>query len=272
MGNGMPEISKAKIVIQEGPKVVVHHGWTEMGQGVNTMALQFFCEETGIPPEIVEIHVETKEEALGGMTTASRGTSLVGNAIIEACRELKKDLENNSLDDLVGKVYRGEWICDWTTKPGAKVDKVITHYSYSYATQLAVFNEKGELEKIYAAHDVGKVINPLLFEGQVEGSIHMGLGYTFSEEFPMENGYPCSTRLRDLQILRAKDMPEVEVIAVEVKDPYGPYGAKGVGEIGLVPTAPAVCNGLYQVDGKRRYSLPIARKGKNTKYKIILGI
>jgi xanthine dehydrogenase molybdenum-binding subunit len=76
-----------------------------------------------------------------------------------------------------------------------------------------------------------------LFEGQLEGSIHMGLGYAISEGMVMANGRPTSTRLRQMGILRAKEMPEMEVIGVDVPDPYGPYGAKGVGEIGLVPTA-----------------------------------
>jgi xanthine dehydrogenase molybdenum-binding subunit len=85
----------------------------------------------------------------------------------------------------------------------------------------------------------------------------MGLGYAISEELEMENGRPKSTRLRNMGILRAKEMPEVEVIGVEVPDPYGPYGAKGVGEIGLVPTPGAVANALYQFDGVRRYTLPM---------------
>ena len=137
------------------------------------------------------------------------------------------------------------------------VDKVYTHYSYSYATQLVTLDEDGRIQKITAAHDAGKIFNPVLFEGQLEGSIHMGLGYAISEELVMENGRPKSTRLRDCGILRAKEMPEMEIIGVEVADPYGPYGAKGVGEIGLVPTAGAVANALYQYDGVRRYKLPM---------------
>jgi xanthine dehydrogenase molybdenum-binding subunit len=117
--------------------------------------------------------------------------------------------------------------------------------------------EDGRIQKITAAHDAGKIFNPTLFEGQLEGSIHMGLGYAISEELVMENGRPKSTRLRDCGILRAKEMPEMEIIGVEVPDPYGPYGAKGVGEIGLVPTAGAVANALYQYDGVRRHKLPM---------------
>jgi xanthine dehydrogenase molybdenum-binding subunit len=84
----------------------------------------------------------------------------------------------------------------------------------------------------------------------------MGLGYAISEELVLENGRPKTTSLRLMGILRAREMPEVEVIGVEVADPNGPFGAKGVGEIGLVPTAAAVANAFYQYDGTRYYKLP----------------
>ncbi|MFQ5400701.1 MAG: selenium-dependent xanthine dehydrogenase [Anaerolineae bacterium] len=257
IGNGMPDASSARITIAAPDKVIIDHGWTEMGQGVNTVALQVVCNETGIDPSLIEVRIDTAAEQAAGMTTASRATSLVGNALIDACKELKKDLETHSLAELVGKQYEGVWVVDWTTKPGAMVEKIYTHYSYSYATQLVTLDEKGRIEKITAAHDAGKIFNPMLFEGQLEGSLHMGLGYAISEELALENGRPKSTRLRQCGILRAKEMPELEIIGVEVPDPYGPYGAKGVGEIGLVPTAGAVANALYQYDGVRRYKLPM---------------
>lgn len=257
IGNGMPDSSKVTITIEAEDKIVVDHGWTEMGQGVHTMALQTLVTETGLDPSLVEVRVDTTSEMVTGMTTASRATSLVGNATIDACKGLKADLENHSLADLVGKQYVGDFTVDWTTKPGAMVEKVYTHYSYSYATQVVVLDDSGQVDKIIAAHDAGKIFNPTLFEGQLEGSIHMGLGYAISENLELEGGIPKSTMLRKCGILRAKDMPEMEVIGVEVPDPYGPYGAKGVGEIGLVPTAGAVANALYQFDGVRRTELPM---------------
>lgn len=257
VGNGMPDESKARVQILAPDKVLVDHGWTEMGQGVNTMAQQVVCNETGIDPRFIEVRIDTVSEQEAGMTTASRATSLVGSALINACKQLKEDLKTHALADLVGRSYEGHFIIDWTTKPGAMVEKVYTHYSYSYATQLVTLGEDGRIQKITAAHDAGKIFNPTLFEGQLEGSIHMGLGYAISEELVLENGRPKSTRLRDCGILRAKEMPEMEIIGIEVPDPYGPYGAKGVGEIGLVPTAGAVANALYQYDGVRRYKLPM---------------
>lgn len=262
IGNGMADEGKIKIEIISGEKIILHHGWTEMGQGVNTMAVQFLCEETRIAPDIVEVCVDTAEGATAGMTTASRATSIIGNSIANTCKKLKEDLINHSLAELAGNVYRGEWACTWTTKPGDETKEIITHYSYSYATQVVALNDEGQIDTVYAAHDAGKIINPNLFEGQIEGSIHMGLGYALSEDLPLEEGVPKSTRLRKCGILRAKEMPKMKVIGIEVPDPHGPYGVKGVGEIGLVPTAAAVANAFYQYDGTRYYKLPIKERIK----------
>ncbi len=260
IGNGIHEEGRVKIEIVSPSKVILHHGWTDMGQGVDTMAVQFLCHETGIDPAIVEIKVDTKEEASAGMTTASRATSIIGNSIANACIQLKEDLKSKSLSDLVGNVYKGQWVCNWTTKVGDDVDEIVTHYSYSYATQIVVLNDDGKIDTVYAAHDAGKIINPGLFEGQIEGSIHMGLGYAITEDIELENSIPKSTRLRKMGILRAKETPKMEVIGIEVPDPHGPYGVKGVGEIGLVPTAAAVANAFYQYDGTRYYKLPIKKR------------
>ncbi|MCB0091338.1 MAG: selenium-dependent xanthine dehydrogenase [Caldilineaceae bacterium] len=270
IGNGMPDASSVRISVvaagnegldsdQRDVKVVIEHGWTEMGQGINTMAVQMLCEETGIGPDAIEVRIDTDAGTFTGMTTASRATSLLGNAILDAAVKLRTDLGQKSLPELMGNVYMGEWVVDWTTKPGYQNEsgEDITHYSYSYATQLVVLDDEGQVQKVTAAHDAGRIINPTLFEGQIEGSIHMGLGYAISEELPYEGGRPKSTMLRKCGILRAKEMPEMEVVGVEVPDPHGAYGLKGVGEIGLVPTAGAVANALYQFDQERRHQLPM---------------
>jgi aldehyde oxidoreductase len=262
IGNGMADEGKVKIEIVSEKKIILNHGWTEMGQGVSTMAVQFLCEETGIEPDIVEVRVDTAEGATAGMTTASRATSIIGNSIANTCKKLREDLKTHSLQELSGKVYYGEWVCDWTTKPEDKSKEIITHYSYSYATQVVILNDEGKVDTVIAAHDAGKIINPSLFEGQIEGSIHMGLGYALSEDLELEEGVPKSTKLRKCGILRAKEMPKMEVIGIEVPDPHGPYGVKGVGEIGLVPTAAAVANAFYQYDGTRYYKLPIKKRIK----------
>ena len=257
VGNGMADYSDVIIEIQSEKHVLLQHGWTEMGQGVHTVATQVLCEETGIPPAIVEVTVDSRAGIPTGMTTSSRATALLGNAILEASKQIREDLKHNTLQQLSGKIYKGNYTCDWTTKPGADVKEIITHFAYGYATQLVVLDEKGKIETIYAAHDAGKIMNPVRFEGQVEGAVHMGLGYALTEDLPMVDGQLLSTKMRDLKILRAKDMPEIVVLGVEVKDPVGPYGAKGLGEIGLVPTAAAVANALCDFDGVRRYKLPM---------------
>lgn len=262
IGNGMPDDGVIKIEIVSEDKVILNHGWTEMGQGVNTMAVQFLCEETGIDSKIVEVVVDTSKEARSGMTTASRATSLIGNSIRETAKQLVADLKKYTLSELIGKTYTGIWVCDWTTKPGDVTNEIVTHYSYSYATQVVLLDENGNINKVVAAHDAGKIINPTLFEGQIEGSVHMGLGYAISEELVLDKGIPKSTRLREMGILRAKETPEIEVIGVEVADPNGPHGAKGVGEIGLVPTAGAVANAFFKFDGIRYSKLPIKNRVK----------
>jgi CO/xanthine dehydrogenase Mo-binding subunit len=252
--------SEVKIEIKSGGHIVLHHGWTEMGQGVDTVVQQIFCEETGIDDSgMIDVMVCTSHSARSGMTTASRATSLVGNAIIEASKALKKDLETKSLSELDGKIYRGRCALDYTSDTG-DLNDIITHFAFGYATHLVVLDERGDVDTVYAAHDAGKVINPTLFEGQIQGAVLMGLGYALTEDCPMKNGILGTSRLSKLGILKAKDVPNIVVKAVEVKDPLGPYGAKGIGEIGSVPTAGAVANALYQFDKARRYVLPMKDK------------
>jgi len=262
VGNGMADFSDVIIEIKSENQVVLHHGWTEMGQGVHTVATQVLYEETGIPPAIVNVIVDSSAGIPTGMTTSSRATVLLGNAILDASKEIREDLKHKTLKELSGKTYKGNYICNWTTKPGAEVKEIITHFAYGYATQLVVLDENGKIATVYAAHDAGKIMNPMMFEGQIEGAVHMGLGYALTEDLPMIDGQLVSTKMRDLKILRAKEMPEVVVLGVEVKDPVGPYGAKGLGEIGLVPTAAAVANALWDFDGVKRYSLPMGRQIK----------
>jgi len=261
IGNGMIDFSEIKIEIVSGRKVKLCHGWTEMGQGIDTVAVQVLSTETGIDPEVIEVRVGTEDGAVAGMTTSSRGTVLIGNGIIEACIELKKDLEKNSLDQLKGKTYRGRWSFENSTKPGAD-GEVITHYSYSYATQLVSLDDHGNIKKVIAAHDGGKIINPVLFEGQVEGAVLMGIGYAVSENLKVKNGYPVSTKLKDLGLPRIGDLPEIIVRGIEVEDPIGPYGAKGIGEIGLVPTAAAIANAFCSFNGIRQKKLPLNKINK----------
>lgn len=263
VGNGMNDESKVIIEIVSDKKIILQHGWTEMGQGVHNMALQTLCQETGVHPEIIEVVVDTDAQIKTGMTTSSRATALVGLAVINAAKGLKNDLKTKSLRELSGKTYKGEFVCDWTSKPGSGVEDPVIHYSYGYAAQLCILDEDGKIAKIIAAHDAGKIMNPMLFEGQIEGGVHMGVGYALTEELPMKDGFLLNDRMRKLGILRAHETPEIVVKGVEVKDPVGPYGAKGIGEIGLVPTAAAVANALFAFDGVKRMKLPLRKETNN---------
>jgi xanthine dehydrogenase molybdenum-binding subunit len=191
------------------------------------------------------------------MTTASRATALSAAAGQRAARRLAADLQQHSLEELAGREYCDEFICDFTTKPGVNIENPRTHMTFSYATQVVILGEDGRIQRVVAAHDVGHAINPLLCAGQIEGAVHMGLGYALSEDFPCTGGRPDSLLLRDLGILKAKDTPEIDVILIEIPDEIGGYGAKGVGEIGLVPTAGAVAAALHAYDGIRRFQLPM---------------
>ena len=257
IGNGVQDESKVKVVIDSPTEITIHHGWTEMGQGVFTMAVQFLCEATGVNPNFISVKVDTSKDTPCGMTTASRGTSLIGNSVLDAGNKLKADLETHSLQELVGREYVGEWVCDWTTAIEADADEPQTHYSYSYATQVVTLDDSGKVENVFAAHDAGRIVNPILFEGQLEGSVHMGLGYALSEKFDMEEGRPVHTKLGKLGMIRASATPNIVVIGIEEPDEFGPCGAKGVGEIGLVPTASAVANAFFQFNGERQYELPL---------------
>ncbi len=258
IGNGVKESGQAMVTVNPDQTITINTGFTEMGQGFCTIMIQFFCDATGIDPRIVNVKIDTTEPTPCGMTTASRATVLGGRAVIKAAEEIKKELDKGkTLKDLSGKKYFGEVIIDYTTSLETKTDKPITHISFGFATQVCILDDNGKLKKYVAAHDVGRVINRKMIEGQLEGSIHMGLGYALTEELRLKDGVPESFKFRSLGILRAKDMPETEIILIEENEPEGPCGAKGVGEIGLVPTAGAVAGALYKFDGIRRYKLPM---------------
>jgi CO/xanthine dehydrogenase Mo-binding subunit len=239
--------------------VEVRHCWTEMGQGVHTVALQVAVEELDIAPERVHVMVDTTRELGAGQTTGSRGTLMVAGAVRAACEAARTARCAPEIDHV------GEYRVDWTHKLGT-VENPTIHSTFSYAAQLVVLGrEDGDIERVVAVHDVGRAVNPLLCTGQVEGSVHMGLGYALTEDFPVDpvTGFPTNMTLRSLGILRPKDVPEIEVVLIESPQPDAPYGIKGVGEIGLVPTAGAVAAALHDFDATWRNCLPMRRGGQD---------
>ncbi len=264
LGNGFREVSRAVVHFRAAPDengrdIEVRHGWTEMGQGVHTVALQVAAQELGVDPNRIEVIVDTTRELGFGQTTGSRGTLMAAGSVREACAAA------HAGGCAIGVDYEGEHLVDWTHKIGdPNHPQPIIHSAFGYAAQMAIIDRAtGAIEKMVAVHDVGRAVNPLLCEGQIEGSLHMGLGYALTEQFPHdpETGFPTNMTLRSLGILRAKDVPVMEVQLVEVPQPRSPYGIKGVGEIGLVPTAPAVAAALHELDGQWRNTLPMRPKG-----------
>lgn len=258
LGNGMPDEGKAVLRVEAADRVTIHTAFTEMGQGHHTICVQTACEETGLPPEVFAPLTDTSVDVDCGQTTASRATVLGGLAVMQATRRLRAALAaGRTLGDLVGQEFRGDYACTYTTALGADVPDPKTHLTYGFAAQVVLLNDDGTLKKLVAAHDVGKVMNPTLLEGQIEGAIHMGLGYALTEEFVVTGGRIQSVDVHSLQVLRAHHMPEIEIIFIEEPDPETAYGARGVGEIGLVPTAPAVAGALEAFDRVHRTRLPM---------------
>lgn len=258
IGNGAIEWGKARLVVEADGTISVYNGYTEMGQGLLTILVQFAAEVTGLPASIFRPKVDATFALGCGQTTGSRATLFAGRAVTSAASKLRAELDRGlPLGELAGRVFAADVVVDDTTPLGADVPRVKTHTSFGYATQVCVLDERGRVAAFIAAHDVGRAVNPSLCEGQIEGAIHMGLGYALTEELACENGVPVTFKLREIGVLRARDMPSIEVILVEDPEPEGPFGAKGVGEIGLVPTAAAVAGALEAYDGLRRYTLPM---------------
>ena len=257
LGNGFKEITRAVVHFKHNGRIEVRHGWTEMGQGINTVAQQVAVEELGVDGSLIDVIVDTTRELGFGQTTGSRGTLMGAGAVKAACESARV------ANCAIGIDHVGEYRVDWTNKLGEPgVDNPIIHSTFGYAAQLVIVDrETGKIEHVVAAHDVGRAVNPQLCEGQIEGSVHMGLGYALSEDFPSdpETGFPTNKTLRSLGILRAKDVPKISVQLVESAQPNSPYGIKGVGEIGLVPTAGAVAAALHDFDGVWRSKLPMKR-------------
>ena len=254
LGNGFREVTRAVVRFRSDGIVEVRHGWTEMGQGVHTVALQVAVEELGISAESIRVIVDTTRQLGFGQTTGSRGTLMAAASVQKACEAAKADGCKPDVD------YTGEHVVDWTHHLGDPgVENPIIHAAFGYAAQMVIMDKDTQkIEKVVAVHDVGRAVNPLLCEGQIEGSVHMGLGYALTEDFPSDDrGFPTNMTLRSLGILRAKDVPPIEVHLVECPQPKSAYGIKGVGEIGLVPTAPAVAAALREADGQWRTTLPM---------------
>lgn len=261
IGVGLPDIGKCMISIENG-KAHIRTSAACIGQGVGTIVLQMVCETTGLLPNDIVVEMpDTTRTPNTGTTTASRQTVFTGEASRQVALKLKEVLKTKTLADLEGEEFYAEY--SGVTDPmNSEKENPESHVAYGYATQVVVLDENGKVIKVAAAHDVGKAINPKNVEGQIEGGVVMGLGYALTEDLKVENG-SVKSKFGTLGLLRSTDVPEIESIIIEKNKESLAYGAKGVGEIVVIPTAPAVQGAYYKYDGKFRTSLPL----KETAYK-----
>ncbi|KLU63923.1 putative xanthine dehydrogenase subunit D [Desulfosporosinus acididurans] len=261
VGVGLPDTGRVKLQVRAG-KVVVLTSAACIGQGLATVATQIVNEATGLPLEQISFGApDTFLTPDSGTTTASRQTLFTGEAIRQASLKLQHALYKSSLEELEGMEFYGEYFGK-TDPINSDKQNPVSHVAYSYATQVVILNEQGFVEKVVAAHDVGRAINPKAVEGQIEGGVVMGLGYALREDFPLQNGVPTA-KFGTLGLLRSTDVPEIETIIIEKNSSPLAYGAKGIGEISSIPAAPAVASAYHKFDGKVRCTLPL----RETPYK-----
>lgn len=255
VGVGLPDWGRCRLTVEDG-KLYIRSGASCIGQGLGTVLVQMACEALGISDrDIVYVAAETNLAPDSGTTSGSRQTLVTGEALRRACRDLKQDMAGRTLSDLNGREYLGEYLAA-TDKLGADKKNPISHVAYGYATQVVLLGEDGTVEKVAAAHDVGKAINPLSVEGQIEGGVVMSLGYALTEDFPLDHGRPTA-KFGTLGLFRADKTPDVESIIIEKNKDSLAFGAVGIGEITSIPTAPAVQGAYYRLDGKFRTKLPL---------------
>jgi len=256
-GMGKKDIGRCILSIEAG-LVHIRTSAACMGQGIGIMCATVLCETTGLDPAlIVHERADTVRTPDSGTSTASRQTVVTGEAVRRVSEKLKVELDKGlTLADLEGREFYGEYSVK-TDPMGSIKENPISHTSYSYGAQVVILNQEGKVEKVVAAYDVGTPVNIQSVEGQIEGGILMGLGFAMTEEFKVEGGYP-KTKLGTLGLMRAKDAPELETILVQGKGRIPEtYGAKGCGELCLIPTAPACSHAYYRLDGRFRAQLPL---------------
>lgn len=256
VGVGIPDTGRVILAVRDG-RVHIRSGASCIGQGLGTVLKQVVVEYGGLKPDEVDYDAANTINAPdSGTTSGSRQTLVTGEAAIRACQKLRQDLDTMPLAQLEGKEYYGEYLAK-TDPLGANVPNPVSHVAYGYATQVCILNDEGRVEKIVAAHDVGKAVNPLSVEGQIEGGVIMSMGFALTEEYALKDCKPTS-RYGTLGLLRANQVPEVESIIVEKPGLQVAGGAIGIGEITSIPTAPAIAGAYYRYDGQYRTVLPLA--------------
>ena len=258
VGVGLPDTGRARLKINDG-KREIYCGASDIGQGCATVFVQMVSESLGLPKsKIKNMGSNSEVDPDSGTTSGSRQTLISGEAIRRVSVEVKAALDEagGDLDKLNGREFYAEYF-EPTDKLGADVPFPKSHVAYAYATHLVVLDDEGKVSKVIAAHDSGKVVNPISIQGQIEGGVLMSLGYALTEDFKLQDCM-VKSKFGTLGLMRSVDIPEIQAIYVEKKELLGvAYGSKGIGEIATIPTAPAVQNAYYKRDGKLRPKLPM---------------
>ncbi len=258
VGVGLPDKGRAKLAVRDG-KVELYAAASDIGQGCATVFLQILAQATGLPREkLVNMGANSEVAPDSGTTSGSRQTLITGEAVRMAAAELKADLDGagGDLSALEGLEYSAEFF-DPTDKLGSDKPNPKSHVAYGFATHVVILDDDGRVKGVWAAHDSGKVVNPISIQGQIEGGVLMGLGYALTEDFPLKDCVP-QARFGTLGLMRADQIPDIHAIYVEKEEllPFA-YGAKGIGEIATIPTAPAAQGAYYARDHVLRTSLPM---------------
>ena len=266
VGVGIPDWGRCKLIVEPDGKVHIYTGASCIGQGLGTVLVQTVVTCTGLRRgDVVYERSNTWIAPDSGDTSGSRQTLVTGEATRRACAKLKAELDGGkTLAQLAGQEFYGEYLAK-TDPLGADVPNPVSHVAYGYATQMCILDrETGKIKKMVAAHDVGKAVNPLSIEGQIEGGVVMSMGYALTEQYPIDENCKPTAKYGTLGLFRANQLPEQEIEAIVVEKPGLDVagGAIGIGEITSIPTAPAIADAYYRLDGERRLALPLA----NTPY------
>lgn len=291
-GSGAYDAAGAEVEVFANGRASVRAGASEIGQGLVGVLAQIVTEELGVPYEKVDVLVADTDLTLDcAATTASRQTYVTGNAARHASREVRTMLSQTAaelldvdpqtlifaegrvssnghsveLAEVVKAARREGRLPKMSYQYVAPMVPQYHHFAFGFGAQAVLVEvdlKTGETKvlKVIAANDVGRVMNPLALQGQVEGSISMGLGMAIQENFVVENGYVKTDSLNKCKLPTIDQTPEVISFFVEEQTTDGPYGAKGVGELASIPTTPAVINGIYNATGIRCYHLPADKK------------
>ena len=258
VGVGLPDYGRCKLIVEEDEKLHIYAGASCIGQGLGTVLVQMCVTSTPLSrDQIVYERSNTWIAPDSGDTSGSRQTLITGEACRRACEKFCAAFDGHTMKDLNGQEFYGEYYAK-TDPLGADKPNPVSHVAYGYATQMCILDKKtGKLEKIVAAHDVGKAVNPRSCEGQIEGGVVMSMGYALREQYPIDENCKPIDKYGKLGLFRAHEIPEIDAIVIDKPGLDVACGAIGIGEITSIPTAPAIAEAYYQYDHERRTVLPL---------------